>query len=320
MASPLLPGPEEKNLLYNITRENADSNGATVDEHTRFVCTQSDLPDVDGFDEEMELEAAFENFTENLLKQQGRSLLTFDHREIFNGSVGFVTFDRTAHVAVSDPESISAELLTGVQEILRDQFPLWRMRFVLDVDDDDIIVYPSGLRFNPRFHASDPATMIADWVRRTAARWEVWRGTGRRQFLWVKKRLPESLRRLPGQLFEIVAIVEGYQSGYDLDCDRWTVYALSDYVEPGGLVVERPKEAWSDGEYSILADGSLGLRDEWDRQPPQLYCEVIPRQQEDFDLELRAWPDGPAQTVRIQLSQIVRDEQLLQMEQRGELS
>lgn len=120
---------------------------------------------------------------------------------MFSGEVmgSLDAFDRTLETPLIIPDAITSSFIRHLQQTLLVKFPLWRVHVVGTHCDgeESIMVYPEvvcvgKLQCPPR----DLEASLSIWRRQTNQIREKAKGPARRQFQYVKERLPRSIEQI----------------------------------------------------------------------------------------------------------------------------
>lgn len=249
--------------------------------------------------------------------------------EIFTPYDFVVQVDRTLIVVLIDPAYFPSALVSDLQSGFVRKWPLWRAGIFNDPKEDDVTIYPDVVRVGDVLcPPADLDTAIRKWqqdIREQRAPERAARQRIIRQFRYVKRRVPQLIRRLEDSGLEFVAAFEGSEYGQR----RFTVVVLVD--EPSRhYVATQPEDTAHSHKYSVSADGQIGVRGGHWREGPFRLLYFVLRKLENPTLtlcegnyygtgETRTVPDGRQWRFQITPETLITDEQLKELEANGEL-
>lgn len=339
------PRAVDDSTLYNVpdgTIERFRPIYPYWDEGTavRIVKTVAHPPPLEA-DEGYDADAEAQRCVMEYLERNGISNYDELNEEVFTdfdflcqgeGPAG-VPMDRTLVVVLNQPEYFTAEFVRNLQSCFVRQWPLWRAGICNSIDEPDVTIYEDVVRVGdvlcpPR----DLDAEIARWqleIRECRAAELAAREREIRQFRYLKKVVPGLIGRVNESGFSFLSAFEN--AGRKRDEYWYTVAALA--KEPSRhYVTLSPEPTCHSYKYPVFADGTLGKRGgHWQEGRHLMLQFVLPNLQNPTLIvaegsfyeepgEAYAVPGGRQWRFQITPETLITDEQLKQMEARGELA
>lgn len=172
--------------------------------------------------------------------------------------------DRTLETPVMIPDAITVEFIRHLQNTLLVAEPLWRVQIVGTQRDgeESVMVYPQVVCVGKvQCPPNDLETSLAKWRQETNATREKELGPARRQFQYVKSRLPElisQIRKYPPVVF--AAAFDNYEG------DRNRVHVWTLQVRRRTFIPESPKGGGHAVQFKHVTSTGKVVFDVFDRR------------------------------------------------------
>jgi len=188
------------------------------------------------------------------------------------------TLDRTVTVPVIHEGILAFDHISMMQEeLLRQQYPLWRLWYVESDGETGIVVYPDAITIGERAiwrdeegYADRAIGVLKQWRAEVYAIRSKQRGPRNRQALWVRQNVTRQIRQMANASAIRLAVFDNYE-GDESRRSAWVVFRRGHTFEPVGWDATA-KGDWSSGHtFRITETGTVSCsRDAG--APPAFYA------------------------------------------------
>ena len=288
--------------IYNVRPE--EFHHALVDEATPpddscFVWSTPDLPPPGSQEHERpQIAETLDALLQTYLEEEGFPRLNDGLEDVYGPySLGIHADDREMSLTLGHPGPLTARLITRIQDLLRNRFPLWRV--APHYENLSLGIYPEGLRVGPELipgRPTDDHPALQAWHDQALASYEARYGPLRRQLTRLSALLPASIENALTDGFAPLAAFDRHrlsdQPGRQTPI-LWilepaeTAQAFTLKITANGALLERLEDFPVDADGTILPSTSND-----DDHPFQLrgYLPRSPAPRFDLALKRGHWP------------------------------